>query len=429
VEGRLSPELGELVERARYASNVGRSALDEALKGVPRPIVVEGDPNGTVLYHLRRDGDSMILFLANADRSFSRKLRIGLEGRWRPELWDAVTGEVRELGAIAEGSRTWVPLELPPIGSSLVIFHPGELTAPEAPAQFQAKEVKLGETGWRARRLDPNALVLDYCYYSVNSEQWRGPVPLWRVQREIANRGVGAKFALRFEFECAVDPRGRGIKLVVESPHLYEVEVNGRSVEWTGSWLDPSFRTAEISGLLARGRNVIELRGVVGVEPELEPIYVIGDFGVEARPQGGSRIVGEKELVDASDLCREGLPFYAGSAVLGKSIEVPNGFKRAVLRFGELNAALAEVRVNGARAGFALFPPYEVDVTALLKPGSNEIEIVLVGTLRNLLGPLHYAGGDPAWIGPEAFSDLAHWTDEYVLKPFGFKDAKLIFYY
>jgi len=70
-----------------------------------------------------------------------------------------------------------------------------------------------------------------------------------------------------------------------------------------------------------------------------------------------------------------------------------------------------------------------VDVTALLKPGSNEIEIVLVGTLRNLFGPLHYAGGDPAWIGPETFIDAAHWTDEYVLKPFGFKDARLILYY
>jgi len=429
VDGRPSPELDELVKTAHYAPSVSREALDKALSGVPRPVVIEGDLDGSVLYHLRRDGESTILFLANTDRASSRKLRVGLEGSWKPELWDAVTGEVRELGAVAEGGRTWLEIELSPIGSALLVFHPGTPAAPEAPARLEAREVELGEAGWRVRRLDPNALVLDYCYYSVEGEPWRGPVPVWRAHREIASRGVGARFALRFEFECEVEPKGRSIKLVVEKPSLYEVHVNGRPVEWAGSWLDPSFGTAEISGLLAQGRNVVELRGVVGVEPELEPIYVVGDFGVEARPQGGSRIVEEKELVNASDLCREGLPFYAGSVELRKSVEVPDSFKRAVLRFGELNAALAEVRVNGARAGFALFPPYEVDVTPLLKPGSNELEVVLVGTLRNLFGPLHYAGGDPAWIGPEAFSDAAHWTDEYVLKPFGFKDAKIIFYY
>jgi len=429
VEGRPSPELDELVKRARRAPSVSREALEEALRGVPRPMVIEGDPDGSVLYHLRRDEDSLILFLTNTDRASPRKLRVGLEGAWKPELWDAVTGEVRELGAAVEGGRTWLSLELPPIGSSLLVLRPGTPAAPEAPAKLEVREVELGEAGWRVRRLDPNALVLDYCYYCVDGEPWRGPVPVWRAHREIASRGVGAGFALRFEFECAVDPRGRNIKLVIESPHLYEVEVNGKPVQWTGSWFDPSFRTSDVSELLVQGRNVIELKGVVGVEPELEPIYVMGDFGVEARSQGGSRIVNEKELVDASDLCREGLPFYAGSVELKKSVEVPDGFKRAVLRFGELNAALAEVHVNGVVAGFALFPPYEVDVTPLLKPGSNEIEIVLVGTLRNLFGPLHYAGGDPAWIGPETFSDAAHWTDEYVLRPFGFKGAKLILHY
>jgi len=35
----------------------------------------------------------------------------------------------------------------------------------------------------------------------------------------------------------------------------------------------------------------------------------------------------------------------------------------------------AVVFVNGRRAGSAWCPPYEVDVTALLRPGSNQIRI------------------------------------------------------
>ena len=58
-----------------------------------------------------------------------------------------------------------------------------------------------------------------------------------------------------------------------------------------------------------------------------------------------------------------------------------------------LRAALANVSVNGQLAGTSAWQPHRVPIAALARPGTNEIELELVGTLRNLLGPHHLAGG------------------------------------
>jgi hypothetical protein len=45
--------------------------------------------------------------------------------------------------------------------------------------------------------------------------------------------------------------------------------------------------------------------------------------------------------------------------------------------------------VNGQPATVIAFPPYRTDVSALIKPGMNKIEVNVIGSLRNLLGPHH----------------------------------------
>jgi hypothetical protein len=90
------------------------------------------------------------------------------------------------------------------------------------------------------------------------------------------------------------------------------------------------------------------------------------------------------------------------------------------LEIGSLRAAVGRVSVNGHDMGVTAWPPYQVDVTAGLRAGENVFEIELVGTLRNLLGPHHLAGGDLDWTGPEQFHDKKRWTDGYILVPFGF---------
>ena len=56
-----------------------------------------------------------------------------------------------------------------------------------------------------------------------------------------------------------------------------------------------------------------------------------------------------------------------------------------------------------------------------MEQGKNTIEIELVGTLRNTLGPFHHTEGDSLdWTGPEQFCDEDNWTDGYSFAPYGF---------
>ena len=44
--------------------------------------------------------------------------------------------------------------------------------------------------------------------------------------------------------------------------------------------------------------------------------------------------------------------------------------------------------------------------------GENDIEITLISSLRNLLGPHHRPCGESYSVGPDTFSDKVGWCDD-----------------
>jgi hypothetical protein len=83
------------------------------------------------------------------------------------------------------------------------------------------------------------------------------------------------------------------------------------------------------------------------------------------------------------------------------------------------------VWVNGKKVGVCAWQPYQIDLGGSLVAGQNKIEIELIPTLRNLLGPHHRAGGDPESTGPSDFNNKTLWTDDYILVPLGFEEVTL----
>jgi hypothetical protein len=45
--------------------------------------------------------------------------------------------------------------------------------------------------------------------------------------------------------------------------------------------------------------------------------------------------------------------------------------------------ATAEVHVNGSRIGVRVAPPWRLNVTGLMKPGNNRLEVLVYSTLAN----------------------------------------------
>jgi hypothetical protein len=429
-------------------------ALDELL---PFDVRVPGRP--AIWAHHRRAGEMDWYFLANTDLDAGGVATVHLRSTGRLEAWDPVTGEVRPLPSRQHAGITEVVLDFPPVGSHLLVLHrdqPPVLVAPDT-ARVVA-EIHL-EDAWDLVLGGPNALTLDTPQVRVGAEAeckdkgkgngWSGPMDVLDAHATVAQAGVGSSFSLRFHFDAAVCPPAP-VYLVVESPERFHIVVNGQPVPSTdaGWWTDISFRKVDISAAVQAGRNEILLSGTFARDTELESVYVIGDFGVAGRrlreenrhngqifdryapdfrltaPPDRASAQGSAGGLDL-DLTAQGLSMFAGRVTLRQTVALPPLDGRAVLEIHNLRAAVAHVRVNGQQAGTVAWPPHRVDVSGGLRPGDNVVEIELVGTLRNLLGPHHLNDGDLSWTGPGQFRDKSRWTEDYTLVPFGFDGVTL----
>ncbi|MDR3246941.1 MAG: hypothetical protein LBT50_11005, partial [Prevotellaceae bacterium] len=84
---------------------------------------------------------------------------------------------------------------------------------------------------------------------------------------------------------------------------------------------------------------------------------------------------------------------------------------------------VSEVKVNGKSAGIIAFAPYAVDVSGLIQKGDNVIEVKIVGSNKNLLGPFHRNPG-PGLVSPWHFRGVTSYPsgNEYQQLDYGLMD-------
>jgi hypothetical protein len=217
------------------------------------------------------------------------------------------------------------------------------------------------------------------------------------------------------------------IALVVERPERYRITVNGSPVAADPGrrWWDPSLFLHDISSAADTGDNIIELAGVSYMDTELESVYLVGDFTVGGQPPFG--LCAPAGEVEGRNLVDEGFPFYPGRVTLSQRFEWnghPGG--SAWLRFETIDAVAAQVSVNGNVAGFLAWPPYQAEISSLLHPGLNSVEVELATSLHNLLGPHHDRRGEARhFVLDRSWMDAANWTDDYFFVPFGLSGAQI----
>jgi hypothetical protein len=446
IDGR--PTRGPALPEGARRVTLGRlpGLLDELL---PFDVRVPGRPE--IWVHHRCIDGADCYFLANIDRDRGGVATVQLRGTGHLEAWDAATGEVHPLPCRQGDGITEVVLNFPPVGSHLLVMRRDQPLVSIEPVREQVVAViRLNDT-WDLSLHGPNALTLDTARVRLGNEgewgDWSKAMHILDAHAVVAQAGSGTDFELRFTFDAAVCP-SEPVYLIVESPERFAIAVNGQAIvdKDLGWWTDISFRKADVSDAVRAGQNKVVLGGSFARDTELESVYLVGDFGVQ-----GQRLRRENQLngqifdrygPDFSvtgppdrvgpghnpdgpiiDLTPQGLAFFAGRVTLRQSITLPPVNGRAVLDIHNLRAAVAHVRVNGEHQGSVAWAPHRVDVTPGLRPGENEIEIELVGTLRNLLGPHHLNGGDLLWTGPGEFRDKSRWTDDYTLVPFGLDGA------
>ena len=165
--------------------------------------------------------------------------------------------------------------------------------------------------------------------------------------------------------------------------------MNGKPVEAAKGewWLDVDFGVFEIGPYVKYGENQITLAASpMSIYAELEPIHLTGDFGVEPAARGWL-IVPSAPLSTGAWVSQK-LPFYSDRVAYSADYTLAAGGRQFV-RLAGWHGTVAEVRVNGKSAGVIGWQPYELEITPLSQAGKNRIEVIVTGSLKNLLGPHH----------------------------------------
>jgi hypothetical protein len=379
----------------------------------------DNNDRGILFHHRRRLADGEILFLVNTsiDSSSSGSIESAMKGA---EQWDIETGAVESYPFVTASAGIKAKFELPPRGSLLLFLSEqrGQSGTPDLP-----RTTNIESTG-RAniKRIDFNVLTVDYVditaggqkkenIYVYQANQFafrkngmqRNP---WDSAVQFRDELINKKFpqdsgfeaAYRFTIEQRIpDP----LYIVIERPDLYRITCNGKEVSAPkGSWwLDKAFGKINITSAAILGENTVTIKASpMTIYHELESAYLLGDFALEAADSGFTIVPAEPMKLGKWN--EQGCPFYAAGVSYRRRFRISRPSGRYFVSLPDWYGSVAEVLVNGKSAGYIYRRPWECDVTKFMSAGINNIEVVVIGTLKNTLGPHH---GNPslgtAWPG------------------------------
>jgi len=367
---------------------------------------------GVLFHHRRRLDDGQLLFLVNtsSDAPSSGVVETVAEGveRWNPE-----SGGIAAFPFERGDRSTRMTFELPPSGS-LLLFLSSDHRDP-APASDGRRAPVTAQGSTEIRRVGPNVLVLDYVDVSAGGDATRDSYFYQASQFAFKKNGMernpwDSAVQFRDDLITKTFPAGSGFEatyrftinqrvpsplfLVVERPDLYTITCNGMPVaarkdSW---WLDGSFGKLDITAAARPGENLVVLKASpFTIYHELEPAYVLGDFTLEPLEKGFA--IAPARPLKLGTWNGQGLPFYSEGVLYSQVFQRPGPSGKYHVALPSWYGSVAKVTVNGREAGFIDAPPWELDVTRFMKPGPNRIDVLVMGTLKNTLGPHH---GNPA---------------------------------
>jgi hypothetical protein len=363
---------------------------------------------GILYHHRRRVDDGEILFLVNTsiDSSSSGEIKSSMRG---VEQWDAETGKILPYAFERRDGGIKADFDLAPCGSLLLFLskEAGKSATPDS-----GKTTKVRPDGpVRIRRNDLNVLTLDYvdvtadgktrentyCYkasefvfekHGVGRNPWDSAV---QFRDELISKKFPANSGFEATYRFSIKKKvPKPLYIVIERPDLYEISCNQKPVGASEGlwWLDKAFGKIDISSAAKAGENAVTIKAEpMTVWHELESAYVLGKFALKAA-DSGFVIVPDKGL-KLGRWDEQGHPFYAGGVSYTQSFNIGEAAGRYYVHIPSWYGSVAKVIINGQAAGYIWHQPWELDVTESVEAGNNTIEVTIIGTLKNTLGPHH----------------------------------------
>jgi hypothetical protein len=424
VDGRESGRGAALAQQPTCLRVPPESLIDELKIRVKDGFAVEvAEGSGGILYHHRRrldDGETLFLVNTSIEAPVSGQVFSAARGI---EQWSAETGIISPYPYRDLEHGVSANFEVPPCGSLLLFLSndPGENKA----VVYAKKDTLPAKGEIAVRRLSPNVLTIDYVDVAAGGESKQNlhthaantfvfqknglSVNPWDHAVQFRDELISKTFPPESGFEATYRFSIEGappkpLHIVIERPDLYTIECNGHPVaageEW---WLDRAFGKIDLSGVAQSGENTVTIKAApFTMFHELESAYLLGNFSL--RPVDSGFVVAPAGELRIGPWREQGHPLYSHEVSYARQFEIPAISGRYTVALPAWRGSVAQVVVNGALAGHIFHAPWECDVTDALKPGENSVEVIVVGTLKNTLGPHH---GNPGlgFAGPRSFQN------------------------
>lgn len=471
IDGVKCDDAKELYENSKHVILDKTALLKEVGEQSLSVQMENGCLSDNFIHQMRCDTDGKWLFLANVEtaiykRGFdeywcwdnrerashlsvtggssakftSEDIKIILNGEFTPQIYDTMTGEIKEPEFEIVNGKTIIKVHYS-WGNSF-LFKLCEKTK----AKSDEKAVDRKQTGEIIFRdlvdysLDePNVMLLDYAEFAIDGGKWNEREEIFKINDIVAEKSgwytlmerpqlclpdktlKGHTVHLKYRINSNV--KVSGCKLALERPEATKIKFNGRKVasNVNGWYIDKFIKTVNLP-TVKKGENILELEIYMERHNTLEHCYLLGDFGVSVM---GSFVTLEpkKKKIGFGSLDKQEMFFYGGNITYKTEIEVPDC--DLLIKTASFRGGLVKVILDGEEK-YSAFPPYEAEFKNVSK-GKHTVEFKLFGNRYNTLGPLHFADDTETWAGRECYlrrDDL--WCDEYRTRPFGIFKSPII---
>jgi hypothetical protein len=370
---------------------------------------------GIVLHHRRVVDDGEFVLVVNTSLD-GNQLRTITSTAQSVEEWDLRTGEVSAFPFSKTDSGISTFCYLPPCGSRL-LFLSRKAPVPEKQSSRLKGNLIEAKAELEITPLDGNVLTLDYVDVTAGGETKKG-IYFYRASQfafskngmarnpwdssvqfkdELISKKFGPDSGFEATYRFTIEERlPEQLSIVIERPDLYVITCNGRTVSakkdaW---WLDKAFGRIDITEAAKIGENAATIKASpFTIYHELESAYVLGTFRLKPT-ESGFVVIGEsKPTLKLGSWKSQGYPLYSAGISYKCRYDVSQLAGHWAVTTGEWYGSVAEVVVNGKSAGYLVSQHWPLgglcDVTQFIQPGTNAVEVRVIGTLKNTLGPHH----------------------------------------
>ena len=425
-----------------------------------------GAYTNNLIHQVRRDTDGLWLFIShctepyNKDVAREQGIHIYVKGKYKAELWDTITGEVKPIRYSNKGGKTHIIMNLFDYDSALLYLRDTEEDSAYEPAAVAAPtpigilRMNDGYNAWATEQTapvasipdtvpytlsEPNVLLLDMARYALDDEALNPTEEILRIDAAVRRRlgfpagkaqpwvmeDKPAEHTVTLEFTVHSDIDYENPYVALEDADIATILWNGEPVTAApdGYYTDLSIQKVALPPL-KKGDNTLTVTIPFAVRSNCEAMYLLGNFGV--RVTGRRLTVTDlPETVGFSDLTYQGMPFYGGAISYKIPVDAPADWS-AMVKVPHYTAAVNTVELDGEKRAVIAYPPYLADI-GVIPAGKHELTVTAYITRRNCFGDVHNADEKYSWQGPSAWvTSDSLWTYEYRLRRTGVLTTPMI---